>query len=379
LRMMAEVPLGAFLSGGVDSSAIVAAMAGLQTEPVETCAISFGDPRYNESPYAAAMAARFGTRHHVEQVEPDDFGLLDTLVGAYDEPFADSSALPTYRVCQLARRHVTVALSGDAGDENFAGYRRHRLHMNEERLRGLLPLGLRGPLFGLAGALYPKLDWAPRFLRAKTTLESLARSSMAAYFHSVSVMPDRVRQPLYSPAFRRELGGYHALDVFARHAGAAPADDALSFIQYLDLKTYLPGDILVKVDRASMQHALEVRVPLLDHTLVEWVAGLPSALKLHRGEGKFVFKKSLEGTVPDDILYRPKMGFSVPLDRWFRGPLRPRLEALARSEALDALGVFDAARLGQLVTQHLSGRRDHTAPLWSLLMLEGFARREFAA
>jgi asparagine synthase (glutamine-hydrolysing) len=252
-------------------------MAGLQEGPVETCSISFGDPRFNESTYAASIAQRFGTNHHVEQVDSDDFDLIDTLVAAYDEPFADSSALPTYRVCQLARKHVTVALSGDAGDENFAGYRRYRWHMHEERLRRLLPQSVRGPLFGLAGALYPKLDWAPQWLRAKTTFEALARTSMAAYFHSVSVMPDRVRLPLYNSSFRRELGGYHALEVFRKHVDGAPADDALSFIQYLDLKTWLPGDILTKVDRASMQHALEVRVPLLDHTLVEWIGGLPSA------------------------------------------------------------------------------------------------------
>jgi len=379
LRLVSEVPLGAFLSGGVDSSAVVASMAGLQEGPVETCSISFGDPRFNESTYAANIAQRFGTRHHVEQVDSDDFDLIDTLVAAYDEPFADSSALPTYRVCQLARKHVTVALSGDAGDENFAGYRRYRWHMHEERLRSLLPQSLRGPLFGLAGALYPKLDWAPQWLRAKTTFEALARTSMAAYFHSVSVMPDRVRLPLYNSAFRRELGGYHALEVFRQHADRAPADDALAYIQYLDLKTWLPGDILTKVDRASMQHGLEVRVPLLDHTLVEWIGGLPSALKLHRGEGKYVFKKSLEGQVPDDILYRPKMGFSVPVGRWFRGPLRSRVEGLARSEALAGLGVFNTDTVGQLVTQHVSGRRDHTAAVWSLLMLEGFARKELAA
>lgn len=376
LRMVAEVPLGAFLSGGVDSSAIVANMAALQGGPVETCSISFGDPAFNESAHAAAVARQFGTNHHVEQVDSDDFDLIDTLVAAYDEPFADSSALPTYRVCQLARRHVTVALSGDGGDENFAGYRRHRLHMMEEKLRACLPQAVRGPLFGLAGALYPKLDRAPQWLRAKTTLESLARSSVAAYFHSVSVMPDRVRQPLYNDSFRRELGGYHALEVFRRHAANAPDRDGLAFIQYLDLKTYLPGDILAKVDRASMQHALEVRVPLLDHTLVEWASQLPATLKLQRGEGKFVFKKSLEQTLSDDILYRPKMGFSVPVGRWFRGPLRQRVEALARSEALAGLGVFAPEAVERLVQQHQSGQRDHTAPIWSLLMLEGFARRE---
>jgi asparagine synthase (glutamine-hydrolysing) len=378
LRLVSEVPLGAFLSGGVDSSAVVASMAALQTEPVETCSISFGDPRYNESPYARAVAQRFGTHHHVEQVDTDDFGLIDTLARAYDEPFADSSALPTYRVCQLARRHVTVALSGDAGDEIFAGYRRQRWHLHEERLRRLLPQMLRGPLFGVAGMLYPKLDWAPQWLRAKSTFEALARGSVEGYFHSVSVMPDRVRQPLYSAAFRRELGGYHALEVFKAHAAQAPTDDALAQIQYLDMKTYLPGDILTKVDRASMQHGLEVRVPLLDHTLVDWVGGLPAALKLHHGQGKYVFKQSLTGTLPEDILYRPKMGFSVPVGQWFRGPLRERLLQLPRSAALLGLEIFEPAALQQLVEQHLSGRRDHTAPLWSLVMLESFARQELA-
>jgi asparagine synthase (glutamine-hydrolysing) len=248
--------------------------------------------------------------------------------------------------------------------------------MMEESLRRCLPQAVRGPLFGLAGALYPKLDRAPQWLRAKTTFESLARTSVAAYFHSVSVMPDRVRQPLYTEHFRRELGGYHALEVFRRHAAQAPDRDGLAFIQYLDLKTYLPGDILAKVDRASMQHALEVRVPLLDHTLVEWASCLPASLKLQRGQGKFLFKKALEKTLSDDILYRPKMGFSVPVGRWFRGPLRERVNSLARSEALAGLGLFNSEAVQRLVVQHQSGQRDHTAPIWSLLMLEGFARRE---
>ena len=374
IRLMSEVPLGAFLSGGVDSSAIVALMAGLSAEPVNTCSISFGDRRYNESQYAQALADRYHTRHLVEQVETDDFGLLDRLVGIYDEPFADSSAIPTYRVCELARKRVTVALSGDGGDETFAGYRRYKWHMHEEGLRSAVPGWLRRPVFGALGAMYPKLDWAPRVLRAKSTLQALARDSLAAYFHSVSFTPDHVRLPLYSESFRASLGGYRAVEVFRGHARHAPADDALSFIQYLDFKTYLPGDILVKVDRASMAHSLEVRVPILDHTLVEWAATLASGLKLNGGEGKHIFKASLGQLLPDEILHRPKMGFAIPLAAWLRGPLRERVRRALTAGALRDTNLFDPARLETLATQHLEGRRDHSASIWALLMLEGFFR-----
>ena len=191
---MSEVPLGAFLSGGVDSSGVVAMMAGLSADPVNTCSISFGDPAFNESAYAQTVAQRYHTRHRVEQVDPDDFGLVDKLATLYDEPYADSSAMPTYRVCELARKTVTVALSGDGGDESFGGYRRYRWHVNEERLRSLLPLQLRKPVFGLLGKLYPKADWAPRVFRAKSTFEALARNSVEAYFHSVSILHDGMRE-----------------------------------------------------------------------------------------------------------------------------------------------------------------------------------------
>ncbi len=205
IRLVAEVPLGAFLSGGVDSSAVVAMMAGCSSEAVNTCSISFGDPEFNEAAYAQKIAERYHTRHRVERVDTDDFGLLDTLADMYDEPFADSSAIPTYRLCELARKSVTVALSGDGGDENFAGYRRYRWHVYEERMRSVLPQSLRAPVFGLLGNLYPKADWAPKVLRAKSTLEALARNSVEGYFHSVSVMGDPLRQRLLSDSFRRDL------------------------------------------------------------------------------------------------------------------------------------------------------------------------------
>ena len=372
LRMISEVPLGAFLSGGVDSSAVVAMMADASAEPVNTCSIAFGDPAFDESKFASQVAQRYATRHFVDRVDSDDFGLIDVLARTYDEPYADSSALPTYRVCQLARRHVTVALSGDGGDESFAGYRRYRFHVMEERLRGAVPIGLRRPAFGLLGRVYPKADWAPQVLRAKTTFQALARTSVDAYFHSVSLLSDEMRARLYSNAFKAQLAGYSAAEVFRRHAARAGTDDALALVQYLDLKTYLVGDINTKVDRASMAHSLEVREPLMDHPLVEWLASLPSSLKLRGAEGKYLLKKSMDPHLPYGVLYRDKMGFAVPLARWFRGPLRKRLTETLLGPRLQATGIFSSSYLEELVNAHLAGRRDYSAPLWSLLMFEAF-------
>ena len=379
LRMIADVPLGAFLSGGVDSSAVVATMAGLSAAPVQTCAIGFDDPAFNESEYAARVAERYGTAHHLEIVRGGGFDLIDTLAWLYDEPYADSSALPTYRVCQLARRHVTVALSGDGGDESFGGYRRYRLHLAEEGARRKLPLAMRRPLFGMLGRLYPKADWAPRHFRAKTTLQALALDSVGAYFHSMSILRDDERQRLYSPGLRQTLAGYTALDVFRRHAGNAGTEEPLGLIQYLDYKTWLTGDINTKVDRASMAHALEVREPLMDHKLVEWLATLPPDLKIHDGEGKWLFKKAFEPALPRDLLYRPKMGFSVPLATWLRGPLAQRLRDAALGPRLLDTGYFNPAILKSMVEQHQSGQRDFSAPLWSVLMFDAFLATRLGA
>ena len=378
LRMIAEVPLGAFLSGGVDSSAVVASMAGLSDTPVNTCSIAFDDPKFNESAFAQMVADRYRTDHFVRTVKSDDFDLIDTLARLYDEPYADSSAIPTYRVCQLARQRVTVALSGDGGDESFGGYRRYRMHLMEERLRSALPAGIRQPLFGALGRIYPKADWAPRMFRAKTTFEGMARSAVEAYFHSVSILRGPMREQLFSPAFRQALGGYGAREVFDRHAAdharLAASDDPLALIQYLDTKTYLVGDINTKVDRASMAHSLEVREPLMDHQLVEWLATLPSSLKIRGQEGKFLLKKAMEPLLPDDVLYRPKMGFSVPLAQWFRGPLKQRVREAVLGERLASTGWFQRAYLEHLVNAHQSGASDYSAPLWTLLMFEAFLR-----
>jgi len=379
LRMISEVPLGAFLSGGVDSSAVVATMAGMSEQPVNTCSISFSDPAYDESAYARQVAERYRTRHFVDNVDSDDFGLVDVLAQTYDEPYADSSAIPTYRVCQLARRHVTVALSGDGGDESFGGYRRYLFHTMEERLRSLLPLAVRRSAFGLLGRVYPKADWAPQVFRAKTTFQALARSSVEAYFHSMSMLSDEMRRGLYSNALKVELGGYNAIEVFHHHAASAGTDDALALIQYLDLKTYLVGDINTKVDRASMAHSLEVREPLMDHPLVEWLASLPSSFKIRGIESKRLLKSAMEPHLPHEVLYRRKMGFAVPLARWFRGPLRGRVREALLGSTLAQTGYFNVHYLERLIQQHDSGARDHSAPIWALFMFEAFLRNAMDA
>jgi asparagine synthase (glutamine-hydrolysing) len=376
IRLKAEVPLGAFLSGGVDSSAIVAMMAGLMKDPVNTCSIAFQEKAFDESQYAEQVARQYKTEHVTETVDTDDYALLDTLADLYDEPYADSSAIPTYRVCQLARKRVTVALSGDGGDENLAGYRRYRYAMAEDSVRSKIPPTMRKLIFGPLGKYYPKADWAPRVFRAKTTFEALSRDLVEGYFHGVSIMSDDMRAQLFSDKFRKNLQGYRAIDVMQQHAAASPTDDPLSMIQYLDMKTYLPGDILTKVDRASMAHALEVRVPLLDHKLVEWISGLPPSMKLNGSEGKYVFKKSLESYLPEDILYRKKMGFAVPLASWFRGPLRQRVRESLLGDTLASTGIFNTNFLAQMVEQHESGRRDYSAPIWTVLMFEAFLRKE---
>ena len=373
------MPLGAFLSGGVDSSGVVAMMAELSADPVNTCSIAFADPAYDESRYAQMVADRYHTRHVVRQVDPDDFSLVDKLATLYDEPYADSSAMPTYRVCELARKSVTVALSGDGGDESFGGYRRYRWHVNEEQVRSRMPLGIRKPLFGLLGSVYPKADWAPRVLRAKSTFESLARNSVEAYFHSVSMLHDGMRGNLFSESFRRDLQGYAAIEVLKRHAARAPSDHPLSMVQYLDLKTYLVGDINTKVDRASMAHSLETREPLMDHPLVEWLSSLPPEMKLRNGEGKYLLKKALEPQLPAEILYRQKMGFAVPLAKWFRGPLRQSIRNAVLGPVLAETGWFNAPYLRRLVEDHQSGVSDNSTPLWTLMMFESFLRNVVGA
>lgn len=377
VRLVSEVPLGAFLSGGVDSSGVVAMMAQLQDNPVNTCSIGFDVKSFNETEYAQEIADKYQTNHVCQEVSSDDFDLIDKLADLYDEPYADSSAMPTYRVCELARKNVTVALSGDGGDELMAGYRRYKRHVQEEKMRSMIPLAIRKPIFGLLGKIYPKLDWAPRFLRAKTTFQSMSYDWVEAYLNSMSILRKDERAKLFSDAFKDQLSGYNSVEVFRKHAKNAPKSNPLSQVQYIDMKTYLVGDILTKVDRASMAHSLEVRVPLLDHHFVEWAANISNEERIDRnGQGKAIFKKALEPYLPHDVLYRKKMGFGVPLAKWFRGPLKEKIEQSIMSPLMNDCGIFNPKTLEWLVTSHMSGQRDNSASLWALLMFERFLEKE---
>ena len=375
-RMVADVPLGAFLSGGVDSSAVVALLAEASPRAVKTCTIGFDEADHDERAYAHAIARRFATDHREATVRADDFGLIDTLVHAFDEPFADASALATYRVCELARREVTVALSGDGADEALGGYRRYRFHAAEERARALLPAPLRTAA-GAIGRLYPKADWAPRPFRAKTTLLALSADGAEAYAQAVGVTNPALRSRLFSQAARQQLGGYRAEQRYVDTMASAPAREALDRAQYADFMHWLPGDILTKVDRTSMAVSLEAREPLLDHRLIEFAATLPAAMRIRQGQGKWLMKKALERHLPDDILYRPKMGFVTPVGAWFRGALADRAAALSSSRELLETGWFAPLELARLAQDHKSGRADHGRTLWQLVMLEKALKATF--
>lgn len=376
-RMVADVPLGAFLSGGVDSSTVVALMAERSTQAVKTCSIGFDVAALDESDYARRIAERFATDHRSRTVSPDDIAIIDQVAAQFDEPFADASMLPTFRVCQLARESVTVALSGDGADEALAGYRRHVFHHGEERVRSLLPQALRGPVFGALGALYPKADWAPRPLRARSTLLSLARTGAEGYADAVGVTNHAARQSLYSDSQRAALGGYRGEDHMIALMQAAPARSGLDAAQYADMKLWLPGDILTKVDRTSMAVSLEAREPLLDYRLIEFSASLPEAMRVRGRQGKWLMKRAMRGTLPDDILYRPKMGFVSPIAEWFRGPLADQARRIASGSALSRSGWFNTVRLTEMAEAHISGRSDNARLLWQLWMLDKALGRIF--
>ncbi len=369
-RMISDVPLGAFLSGGVDSSSVVALMAEASREPVRTCSIGFDVAALDETGYAEQVAQMFGTDHRSRMVDPDDFSAIDRIAGIFDEPFADASALPTLRVCELARENVTVTLSGDGADEAFAGYRRQVFHAREEQAGAVLPSFLRAPMFGTLGKVWPKADWAPQVFRAKSTLLALAASGEEGYARGLSVIPPELRQALYSDAFLKVRGDYRAEDPLIKMMRDAPAQSALDRAQYADLKFWLPGDILTKVDRTSMAVGLEAREPLLDHRLIEFAATLPHRERIRGRQGKWLLKHTMERHLPDNILYRQKQGFVTPLAQWLRGPLAGQARAIGSSAALARTGWFDSKRLSGLAEEHISGRSDHARLLWQLLMLD---------
>ena len=376
-RMVSDVPLGAFLSGGVDSSAVVAFMAEASSSAVNSCSIGFDDARLDETSYAELIAKRFATDHRTRIVASDDFGIADIVAAHCDEPFADASALPTYRVSQLAREEVTVALSGDGADEAFAGYRRMVFQHQEERARAFLPGTIRRGLLGPLSRVWPQMDWAPRPFRAKATLTGLARSGEEAYALAVGVTGPDMRSRLYSDATRAALSGHVAEERWWTAMRGAPALEPLDRAQYADMKIAMPGDILTKVDRMSMAVSLEAREPLLDHHLVEFAASLPAHMRVRGSTGKWLMKKALERTLPHDILYRQKMGFVTPISGWFRGPLAAQARALAASPTLARTGWFDMKAIDVLVAAHQSGKSEYGRQIWQFFMLEKSLQRLF--
>jgi len=367
MRLISEVPLGAFLSSGVDSSAVVAMMSRITGGPVVTASVGFSEEKYNEAGEARRFAGEVGADHHERIVQPHALSVIEKLAWHFDEPFADASAIPTFYVSQAAREFVTVALSGDGGDENFAGYRRYIFDAIENRIRGYTPAALRKPLFGTLAAVYPKVDWLPQPLRAKATLRNLSLDPAAAYFNSVYGALANERRSLLSLDLQAQLGGYDPFESFLDHFKGAPASDPISRVQYVDIKTYLTDGILTKVDRASMAVSLEVRCPLLDHNLMELAARIPARLKLRGRVGKYIFKRAMSSLLPPQIISRRKQGFVVPLAEWFRGELRE----LARSTLLSGStrdGILNDLAVTRLWNQHQSGLRDHSRPLWAILM-----------
>ncbi len=373
-QMVADVPLGAFLSGGVDSSIVVALMRRASSRPVKTFAIGFGDPAFDETGYAELVARRLGTEHQTFRVEPDAWATLPALAEQFDEPFADSSSLPTWFVARETRRHVTVALTGDAGDELFGGYDRYRAVALAAQL-DRLPPGLRGWLGGPVARAIPASSHAKTRLRAAQRF--LARVNQGPdhrYLGWVALFDEPSRTELYSPDFLDQLARSNAdpASILFEALGAAGRRDPVTRATVADLLTYLPGDLLVKVDLASMAHSLEARSPFLDHRVVELALAMPvdHKLRLRGGRSKVVLKTAFADLIPREILTRPKLGFGVPLDRWFRGPLRDHLSAILLDPRTLARNLFRPEAVRSLIEDHLSGRRDHAYRLWALLMLE---------
>ena len=370
-RLVADVPLGAFLSGGIDSSAVVDSMARTLPDPVVACSVGFHEKSHDELDIARSTAAAVGAVHHTEVLEADPLLAVETLPWFYDEPLADPSTVPTYLVSRMAREHVTVALSGDGGDETFAGYRRYVHDLAENRLRRRLGSPGRA-VAAAAGRRYPKLDWAPRVLRARTFLANVGRDPAQAYWHSVTQLSRAEALDLLHPDVAERLVDHDPHFAFRRHYERPDVDDPLYRAQYADFHTYLPDQILAKVDRASMAVSLEVRVPVLDHRFVERFANLPAHLKVRGGRGKHAFREALRGRLDTRVLDGRKRGFDTPLAGWLRGPL-----AEAVRDAVHGLPEdwFRRDALERLLNEHSAGRRDHGRVLWSLLVLEQWRRR----
>jgi asparagine synthase (glutamine-hydrolysing) len=364
IRLIADVPLGALLSGGTDSSIVVALMARASAGSVKTFSIGFTDADFNEAKYARMVAERFGTDHHELILEPDILDTVETLSRSLEEPFGDSSMLPTYFVSSLARKHVTVALSGDGGDEAFAGYERYWIHLRQ-RAHDWIPQW--------AGRLYREQihRWIPNGVPGRSLVYSMSLPWEERYTEGVSLQPFQRQLGLLSADFLDAQRNGHPLQLFRDYLRQAPARDPLSRVLYLDTKTYLPGDILTKLDRMSMATSLEARVPILDHKFLEWVTGLGPEWKMRNGQQKYIFRKLAERVgVPREVLNRPKQGFALPLVHWMRGELKDLiLSVLLEPRALQR-GYLNPQGVRRLLDEHFAARRDHSPRIWRLLMFE---------
>ena len=375
LRLISDVPLGAFLSGGMDSSIVVGLMAKLSNAPVKTFSIGFAEKRYDELDYARAVARHFKTDHQEFVVRPNAVEIIPKLVWHYDEPFADSSAIPTYYVSQITRQHVKVALTGDAGDEGFAGYPRYRavkLGLWFDRLPGFLRRALAGKYWQ---RLPVSVEQKTKRRRLRRLFEALNLPPKERYVRWCAIFDDGRKSALYSPDLRAALAPVSSAKIFEEEYAKAPDADFLAATMFVDFMRYLPDDLLFKVDIASMAHGLECRAPFLDHKLVEFIGRIPTDLKLRGFTTKYLLRRAFGEMLPPEILRRPKMGFGVPISDWFRGELQGYLRETLLDPATLRRGYFAPESVRQLVEDHVAARADHGYRLWSLLMFELWHRR----
>jgi asparagine synthase (glutamine-hydrolysing) len=375
---MADVPLGAFLSGGIDSSTVVAFMSELTDIPVKTFSIGFGDPTYNELPYARLVADTFHTQHHEEYLQPDISEMVMRLVPHFDEPFGDFSIFPTYLVSEMARRYVTVTLSGDGGDEIFAGYETYLAQGIDSRWYARLPRWFRQQTFPRMIDLIPPqpakkglVNKAKRFVEGAALPESWQHTRWMMFMN-----PDDKDQ-LYHPDIISSLNGYSSSELIEQYFRQAIQADNLAQQQYVDVKTYLVDDILVKVDRMSMATSLEARVPLLDYRIVELALNLPTHLKLNGQETKVILRRMMAKRLPEAVLNKPKEGFSIPMKHWLRGELRPLMGDLLAPDTIRHRGYFNPKTVARWQTEHISSQANHSHRLWALMVFELWHRQVF--
>jgi asparagine synthase (glutamine-hydrolysing) len=373
LRLISDVPIGAFLSGGVDSGTVVALMARCGGPAVKTFSIGFDERDFSELTQARAVAERYGTRHHEIVVRPDALAVLPTLTWHYGEPFADSSAIPTYYVAQATRQHVTVALNGDGGDESFAGYSRY-IEPERAAMYGRIPHGLRTAAARMAGALPAGHRFDSAWARSQRWLTVMQGHASDRYTQSMMSLDAHLRRRLCTADFLSRAEAAPPEELLAAQFRNATGLDEIDAMLAVDVNTYLPGDILVKVDIATMANSLEGRSPFLDHRVMEFAATLPSEMKLHRGVRKYLLKQFARRFLPSEIIDRPKKGFSVPLADWLRGDLREMVHDVLLDRRADR-GILEPQAVARLVHEHETGAYDWQGPIWTLLMLELWYRR----